>query len=145
MKRNPMTGLNSFFDDFFTKDLFSWNEKNLTEMGFTMPSVNVKETETHYEIEMAVPGLKKEDFKINIDRNILTISSESQTENEERDEKKNYTRREFNYQSFTRSFTMPSDIVDVEHIEAKYDNGILKLAVPKRENAKKEVKTIEIK
>ena len=114
-------------------------------MGFTMPSVNVKETETHYEIEMAVPGLKKEDFKINIDRNILTISSESQTENEERDEKKNYTRREFNYQSFTRSFTMPSDIVDVEHIEAKYDNGILKLAVPKRENAKKEVKTIEIK
>jgi HSP20 family protein len=110
-----------------------------------MPSVNVKETETHYEIEMAVPGLKKEDFKINIDRNILTISSESQTENEERDEKKNYTRREFNYQSFTRSFTMPSDIVDVEHIEAKYDNGILKLAVPKRENAKKEVKTIEIK
>lgn len=145
MKRNPMTGLNSFLDDFFTKDLFNWNEKNLTEMGFTMPSVNVKETETHYEIEMAVPGLKKEDFKINIDRNILTISSESQTENEERDEKKNYTRREFNYQSFTRSFTMPSDIVDVEHIEAKYDNGILKLAVPKRENAKKEVKTIEIK
>lgn len=145
MKRNPMTGLNNFFDDFFTKDLFNWNEKNLTEMGFTMPSVNVKETETHYEIEMAVPGLKKEDFKINIDRNILTISSESQKENEERDEKKNYTRREFNYQSFTRSFTMPSDIVDVEHIEAKYDNGILKLAVPKRENAKKEVKTIEIK
>lgn len=145
MKRNPMTGLNSFFDDFFTKDLFKWNEKNLTEMGFTMPSVNVKETETNYEIEMAVPGLKKEDFKINIDRNILTISSESQTENEERDEKKNYTRREFNYQSFTRSFTMPSDIVDVEHIEAKYENGILKLAVPKRENAKKEVKTIEIK
>ena len=94
---------------------------------------------------MAVPGLKKEDFKINIDRNILTISSESQTENEERDEKKNYTRREFNYQSFTRSFTMPSDIVDVERIEAKYDNGILKLAVPKRENAKKEVKSIEIK
>lgn len=130
---------------FFTKDLFNWNEKNLTEMGFTMPSVNVKETETNYEIEMAVPGLKKEDFKINIDRNILTISSESQTENEERDEKKNYTRREFNYQSFTRSFTMPSDIVDVEHIEAKYDNGILKLAVPKREIAKKEVKTIEIK
>lgn len=114
-------------------------------MGFTMPSVNVKETETNYEIEMAVPGLKKEDFKINIDRNILTISSESQTENEERDEKKNYTRREFNYQSFTRSFTMPSDIVDVEHIEAKYENGILKLAVPKRENAKKEVKSIEIK
>ena len=145
MKRNPMTGLNNFFDDFFTKDLFNWNEKNLTEMGFTMPSVNVKETETNYEIEMAVPGLKKEDFKINIDRNILTISSESQTENEERDEKKNYTRREFNYQSFTRSFTMPSDIVDVEHIEAKYDNGILKLAVPKREIAKKEVKTIEIK
>ena len=59
--------------------------------------------------------------------------------------KKNYTRREFNYQSFTRSFTLPSDIVDVERIEAKYDNGILKLAVPKRENAKKEVKTIEIK
>ena len=145
MKRNPMTGLNNFFDDFFTKDLFNWNEKNLTEMGFTMPSVNVKETETNYEIEMAVPGFKKEDFKINIDRNILTISSESQTENEERDEKKNYTRREFNYQSFTRSFTMPSDIVDVEHIEAKYDNGILKLAVPKRENAKKEVKSIEIK
>jgi HSP20 family molecular chaperone IbpA len=83
--------------------------------------------------------------EIQENQNILTISSESQTENEERDEKKNYTRREFNYQSFTRSFTMPSDIVDVEHIEAKYDNGILKLAVPKRENAKKEVKTIEIK
>ena len=144
-KSSQVPAFGTFFDDFFSKDLFNWNDKNFADFGNTLPSVNVKETETNYEIEMAVPGLKKEDFKINIDRNILTISSESQTENEERDEKKNYTRREFNYQSFTRSFTMPSDIVDVEHIEAKYDNGILKLAVPKRENAKKEVKTIEIK
>ena len=64
MKRNPMTGLNSFFDDFFTKDLFNWNEKTLQKCGFTMPSVNVKETETHYEIEMAVPGLKKKILKL---------------------------------------------------------------------------------
>lgn len=102
------------FDDFFRKD---W-----------IPAVNVSETDKSYEIELAAPGLKKEDFHVKVENGILTISSEKKSEKETKD--KNYTRKEFNYSSFTRSFTLPTDVKE-DSIKAAYDNGVLKLSVVK--------------
>lgn len=135
---------NSFFDDFITKDLFEFNRPKFVQSELTLPSVNVKELDNVFEIQVAAPGIKKEDFKINLERNLLTISSESKTENEERDEKGAFTRREFNYSSFSRSFTLPED-VESEKIEAAYEDGILKITVPKKEVTMQNVKTIEVK
>lgn len=142
MRRNPTNGLNSFFDDFFTKDLFNWNDRNFADIGNTMPSVNVRETDREFDIELAVPGMKKEDFKISLNRNMLTISSEQQSEKEEKEE--GYSRREFNYQSFSRSFSLPAEVVDGQHIDAKYADGILYITVPKKEIKSPEIKTIEV-
>ena len=92
-----------------------------------------------------VPGMKKEDFKISLDRNILTISSEQNSETEEKNENGKYTRREFNYNAFSRSFTLPSQVVDAENIAASYTDGILKIVIPKKVKEENAVKTIEIK
>jgi HSP20 family protein len=108
-------------------------------------SVNVKENQQNYDIELAVPGMKKEDFKISLDRNILTISSEQKAETEENNENGKYTRREFNYSAFSRSFTLPSQVVDAENIAANYADGILKIMIPKKIKEENAVKTIEIK
>ena len=146
IKRNPNTpAFVNLFDDFFAKDMFNWNDKNFAEFGNTLPSVNVKETNQNFDIELAVPGMKKEDFKISLDRNILTIFSEVKTETEQKDETTKYTRREFNYNSFSRSFTLPSQVVDSEKIEANYTDGILKIMIPKKVKEEVAVKTIEIK
>ena len=86
---------------------------------------------------MAVPGMKKSDFNIEIENQILTISSETRTENEKEDDDSNYTRREFGYASFQRSFTLPES-VDDDKIEAKYNEGILNIELPKKEEAKRQ-------
>lgn len=135
---------NSFFDDFITKDLFEFNRPKFTQSDLTMPSVNVKELDNGFEIHVAAPGIRKEDFKINLERNVLTISSEHKTENEEKDENGTFTRREFNYSSFSRSFTLP-EVAEPEKIEAAYEEGILKILVPKKEVTTQNVKTIEVK
>lgn len=109
-----------------------------------MPSVNVKELDNGFEIHVAAPGIKKEDLKINLERNVLTISSETKTENQEKDEKGAFTRREFNYSSFSRAFTLPED-AEPEKIEATYEDGILKITIPKKEVMMQNVKTIEVK
>lgn len=124
----------SFFDDFFSKDLFDWNTKNYTQMGATLPSVNVKETEKDFQVELAAPGMKKEDFKIELNNHILSISSEKKEEHEEKKEGK-YTRREFNYSSFTRSFSLPES-AQGEGIQASYKDGVLFVQIPKKEVAK---------
>ena len=97
-----------------------------------VPAVNIKETDTSFGIELAAPGKKKEDFNIEIDHNVLTISSEEKTEKEETDGK--YTRKEFSYSSFRRAFTLP-ETVNTESINATYENGVLYVALPKREEA----------
>lgn len=135
-RNNLLPSFNNFFDDFFSKDLFDWNDKNFTVSGSTLPSVNVKETENDFNIELAVPGMKKEDFKIELDKHVLTISSEKKEEHEEKDKNGKYTRKEFNYQSFSRSFTLPANTVENEKIEASYKDGILHITVPKKEVAK---------
>ncbi|MGR3811380.1 Hsp20/alpha crystallin family protein [Jiulongibacter sp. NS-SX5] len=123
---------NSFptlFDSLFSDvDFFADNRA-----GLSMPAVNVKEDTEGFTIELAAPGVKKEDFKINLDEKVLTISTESK--NEESEEKENYTRKEFNYSSFSRTFRLPKTI-DTDKVDANHENGVLKITLPKKEEAK---------
>jgi len=133
----------SMFNRFFENDLFDWSTRNFSNTNTTLPSVNIREDENGFEVDMAAPGFEKKDFKIELLNNLLTISSEKQVETETK-EGQQFTRQEFSYQSFSRSFTLPNT-VEGEKIQAKYENGILKVAIPKREEAKpKPVKQIEI-
>ena len=132
---NLMNTLPTLFDDFFTKDLFDWGNSNFSMAGTTLPAVNVKETADTFEVEMAAPGMKKEDFKVELNNNVLTISSEQKNEHEEK-ENNHYTRKEFSYQSFQRSFQLSREAVDADNIQAKYENGVLHLTIPKREEVK---------
>ena len=136
---------NALFDDLFSRDIFDWTDKNFSTLGSNLPSVNLKETEDKLEVELAAPGMKKEDFKVEVDNNTLFISSEKKEEREEKRKKDNYIRKEFNYQSFYRSFYLP-EYIDENKIEASYKDGILHVAIAKKpgEN-KKATKTIAIK
>ena len=137
--------VSSLFDDFLSKDLFDWTDRNFTALGSNLPSVNLKETDTKLEVEMAAPGMKREDFKVEVDNGMLMISSEKEEEKEETRKKDNYVRREFNYQSFFRSFYLP-DTIDENKIEAIYKDGILHVTIAKRPGTeKKTMKTIPIK
>mgnify|MGYP003572495932 FL=1 len=118
---------NPLWDDVFNRDFFS---KSL-ELGTSIPAVNTKETDESYHMEVAIPGMKKEDFNIDLNDNILTISSEKKEEKEEKDGEK-ITRREFGYSSFKRSFQLPENIKKND-ISAEYSDGLLKLALPKTE------------
>jgi len=110
--------------------------------GITLPAVNVIDTENEFMVDMAVPGLKKTDFDINIDNHILSIGVESKSEHDEKT--KNYTRREFGYSSFKRTFAIPES-VNVDKISADYSDGILKVHLPKKAEAKKKpLKKIKI-
>ncbi|HLL44503.1 MAG TPA: Hsp20/alpha crystallin family protein [Segetibacter sp.] len=129
---NPFPNL---FDDLFSRDLFDWNNSNFSTTGTTLPAVNVKETPESFVVEMAAPGMKKEDFKVELNNNLLTISSEQKSEHEEKENDK-YTRKEFSYQSFQRSFQLSREAVDADNIQAKYENGVLHLTIPKREEVK---------
>lgn len=124
----------SFLDNFFSRDWMDWSNSNFSRTNTTLPAVNVKETDDMFEIEVAAPGMKKDDFKIDLDNNRLTISSEKKEE--KADENENYTRKEFSYQSFSRSFTIPEAVVDGEKISAKYADGVLNIHLPKREEVK---------
>ena len=144
VKRNGRSGLMpSIWDNFFNNDLFNW-ESNFANTGNSMPAVNIKETGDSFLVEMAAPGMEKKDFKVELDGNALTISSEKQNESEEK-EGENYSRKEFNYQSFYRTFHLPKEVVNSDKIKAKYENGLLRLEIPKREEAKqKPVRLIDI-
>ena len=123
--------LNSFFEN-DPANLFSRNHCNV-------PATNIVENEKSYELELAVPGMNKEDFRIDIENNTLTISSEKNEEKEETT--KNYTRKEFVYGSFSRSFVLPKNI-DTEKIKAEYKNGVLCMALPKKEEDKTNLKRV---
>jgi HSP20 family protein len=123
-----------FFDDVFGRDLFNWENNNFSTTSTTLPSVNIKETADNYEVEVAAPGLSKDDFKITLDNGQLIISSVK--ENELNTQEENFTRREFSYQSFQRSFVLPKNVVDEDKISARYENGLLLLSIPKMEQAK---------
>ncbi|MDD3876374.1 MAG: Hsp20/alpha crystallin family protein [Bacteroidales bacterium] len=131
----------SFNDDYFANDFFQNYFDQSTNVS--MPAVNISEDSEQFKIELAAPGLDKNDFKIEIKNNVLTISSEKEQKHEENNEK--YMRKEFNYCSFRRSFGLPQT-ANSEKIEAKHSNGILNITIPKRDEAKeKPMRQIEIK
>lgn len=122
----------SLFNEFF----------NNSYSSVLSPSANIKEADDAYEIELAIPGFTKDDFKIEVHDRTLNVSSVSQSENEEK--KENYIRKEFSYSSFSRSFRLPR-AVDTDQISAAYENGVLNLHLPKKEEAKvKEPRLISV-
>lgn len=132
--------VSSLFDDMFNRSLGDFVGG---DFFISQPSINVVETKENYRIEVAAPGLEKEDFTVNVDNGFLNISAKK----EEKEEVKegNYMRREFNFSSFTRSFELPASIA-ADDVGAHYENGILIITLPKKEEAKSELaKVIEIK
>lgn len=139
IKRENFTPSSSFFDDFLTRDLFNWPTG--TSERSSLPRVNIVETNEDFRVEMAAPGLKKDDFHLELNNDMLTISSEVKMDEEDSEK---YTHREFGYHSFKRTFYLPNT-VEAEKIEAKYSDGILRLVIPKKEEArKKPARTIKI-
>ena len=127
-------------DDFFGKDFLSTFFSDGAD--YSVPAVNIKENENNFEIDLAAPGVNKEDFSINLEKNILTISSGKEVDKEEKGE--NFMRKEFGFASFTRSFSVPES-VNTERIKASHKNGILKIELPKMDEAKvKQLKSIKI-
>ena len=125
----------SIFDRFFDGDLMDWNRTNFSSTNSTLPAVNVVENADEFVIDVAAPGMKKENFDLKFENNRLTISSELKTENEEKKGGK-FTRREFSYQSFQRSFAVADNLIDAEKISASYKDGILHVTLPKKEEVK---------
>jgi HSP20 family protein len=134
-RRNGNGGLfpslrNDFLTNrFLTPDLFDFDD-DFFNNGMAIPPANIIENNNHYKLDLSVPGMKRDDFKVDVEDGILTISSEKKEEKNEDD--KNYRRREFSYSSFSRSFTL-SDNMDENNINAKYDNGMLQITIPKKE------------
>ena len=124
----------SLFDRFFEGDLLDWSNRNFSLTNTTLPSVNIKENTDGFEVEVAAPGFEKNDFRVELDNEMLTISSDKKIETETK-EGERFTKHEFSYQCFNRSFTLPNS-ADVEHIGAQYENGILRVHIPKKEEAR---------
>jgi len=143
VKFNPeknAASVNPWFADVFES---VFNDSHLTSrLVSRVPAVNISETDTDFLIELAVPGLKKEDFKISVDKNVLTVSAEKKSENNQ--EGKKFSKREFSYTSFVRSFTLP-ETIDHSKIDAAYADGILKLTIAKKEEAKVQSREIAVK
>jgi HSP20 family protein len=131
-----MPGFNDVFESIFNDTFF--NDRMVTRV----PAVNISETAENYHLELAAPGLKKQDFKISLDRDVLNISVEQQ--NESHEEGKRFSKKEFNYTSFVRSFTLP-ELADQSRIEAAYEDGVLKVEIAKKEEAKMASRQIELK
>ncbi len=125
----------SLFDRFFEGDMMDWNQRNFAGSNSTLPAVNVKENDDEFILDVAAPGMKKSDFKIHYDNGRLTISSEISNENIEKEGERT-TRQEFNYRSFQRSFNVQENVVDPDKINAKYEDGILHVSLPKRDEVK---------
>jgi len=142
--KNDLHNLRSFISDFFDNtdgilEPIRFNEKWFPKL----PATNVQELEKEFKVEVAVPGMKKEDFKINVAGDLLTISAEKEEQKEEN--KENYTRREFNYNRFSRSFNLPENVLGAD-MTAAYENGVLRISIPKKvvSEPAKSVKEIKV-
>lgn len=133
---DSFSSIPSLLNDFFAEDWLDSSLANWRSAGTTLPAVNVRETNDQFSIEVAAPGMKRDDFKVELDNHVLTISSQTEDNREEADKFGKYNRREFSYQSFQRSFSLPENKVEGGKISAKYNDGILFVTVPKREEAK---------
>ena len=138
---NLIPAFPSFFDDFFTRDLFDWSGRE-SGLRDSLPAVNIFEKDASFELEVAAPGMKKEDFTVELENDTLVISAELETKNEEKDESGHYTRREFSYRNFKRSFSLPERTVRGEDISATYRDGVLYVSIPKSEEARTKPKRI---
>jgi len=125
----------SFLNRFFEGDLMDWSRSNFADTNSTLPAVNIRENKDEFMIDVAAPGMKKEQINVDYENGRLTISSEKREEKKDHS-KDAYTRREFSYMSFQRSFTIPENLVDGEKIKASYNEGILHIILPKREELK---------
>lgn len=133
-----------FMDEIFNNNGFNklWKDDFQTSDFFgAYPPVNIQENKEGYALELMVPGLTREDFKINLENNVLTVSAEKKVVTKDENEKQ--LRREFSFRSFKRSFSL-NEQVDADKIQAKYENGILKLNLPKRENIQDPAKAIVV-
>jgi HSP20 family protein len=131
--------LNSFLQDDWLDSTLGSQRTGTT----TLPAANIRETENDFRIELAAPGMRKEDFRVELNNDVLTVAAEQEMKNENKEG--DYTRREFSYQSLQRSFTLPDDRVKGEQITARYQDGVLEIVVPKRQEAKaKSVRQIAI-
>lgn len=145
-RRTPMLSnalvTDPFFSDFFDRRGLMKNFFNNDDFDFS-PAMNVKEKEKEFEVELAAPGLEKDDFKITLENGLLTVSAEREDKKEE--EKEGFVSREFSYNSFSRTVGIPETVDEEKDISAKYDNGVLKLKLQKKEGAEaKKPKTIKV-
>ena len=140
VKFNPRTHsanrFNNVFDTFFNDSFL--HDRIISKV----PAVNIAESDNSFHVELAAPGLSKEDFKINLDKNVLTVSS--QKKEEAKEESKKYSKWEYNYTAFSRSFNLP-ETADENSIDAEYVNGILKLNIAKKEEAKQIAREINVR
>jgi HSP20 family protein len=135
--RDMNNWLDNDFDDMFNT---SW----MPRMNVTAPAINVKENDKAYEVELAAPGTTKDDFKVNVDKDgCLTIKMEHKDEKKDENKKEHYLRREFSYSNYEQALTLPDD-VEKDKIEAKVDNGVLHITLPRTGKAEKETKKIEV-
>ncbi len=133
MLRKNRETMPAFIDEFFGKD---WMDSVFSDRpGISVPAVNVRETNEDFLIDVAAPGLKKGDFNINLDNNVLSISSEKEFKDEKKEEGQ-FMRREFSYSSFSRSFSLP-EAVDADKIKASHKDGVLTITIPKRDEIKR--------
>jgi HSP20 family protein len=145
----PTAGLSKFLANWPTS-LFDRNFFDLeadlvpARLGVNVPSANVRETPKDFIVEIAAPGLERKDFNIELENHTLTISAEKEESKEEKEENNGYFRKEYSFNSFSRSFTLPENVTE-SAIDAKYENGVLKLTVPKaKETPVKQVKKITV-
>jgi HSP20 family protein len=137
--RKTRTSWPNLFDEFFSNDyhpvFFDWDG------GRSLPAVNITESKKDYKVEVAAPGLTKNDFKINLDENVLTVSSEKEVKNETQEE--DVLRKEFSYSSFSRCFTLP-ETADADKIKASHKDGVLSITIPKKEVKNTPAKEIKV-
>lgn len=132
-KFRPYEALPSLVDQFFSR---FWDEDFRSSNGnFTMPAVNISETDDQFTVELAAPGLNKNDFKITVDNGYLTIEATQEQKSDETSSNGQFRRMEFNYRNFKRTFTLPEE-VNADKIASRYENGVLRLELPKKDEAK---------
>lgn len=133
----PVSGFDYMLDHFFSDNFINWPASPTVNWN-KQPAYNIVEDDHYWRVEMAVPGMEKSDFKIGLENDILTISTaHSESQNETND---HYKIRQFGYTSFTRSFRLPENMVKEEGVSANYKNGVLHISIPKREEAKSNLK-----
>jgi HSP20 family protein len=133
----------AFFNNLFSRELMDWNNAGYSAMDATLPAVNIREDGDRIQIDVAAPGMQKEDFKVHLDQNRLTVSATKEEETSDAGDR--YSRKEFSYSSFSRQFNIPVETINGDQIQATYKDGILSLSLPKREELKpKPAREIEV-